>query len=104
MMNIDAPEYQTWARRFRAEGTSLPLVWVVRSDGEVLYGKGGPIDELIKFLLNYRKQAGAGLTGKQVKDLSTALEKAKKAQADGDMGLAMREIGKFAAVGSYAAV
>jgi hypothetical protein len=106
MLNVDAPEYQTWARRFRAEGNGLPMIYVVRADGEMLYGKGGVIDgpELPKFLLNYRKQAGAGLNGKQVKDLSAAIEKAKKAQADGDIAVAMREIGRFAGISSYAAV
>ena len=106
MLNVDAPEYQSWDRRFRASGSSLPMVYVVRADGEMLYGKGGPIEgaELPKFLLTYRKQAGMGLSGKQVKDLSSALEKSKKAQADGDMATAMREINKFAALNSYAAV
>jgi hypothetical protein len=73
----------------------------------MLYGKGeGAIQgaDLPKFLASFRSQVATGLTAKQVKDLTVALEKAKKAQADGDTAAAMREIGKFAAINSYADV
>jgi hypothetical protein len=103
-LNTAEPEFSAWSRKFPSEGNGIPKVYVVRADGEVLYGKSGTPDELPKFLVAYRKQAGAILTAKQMKDLTAGLEKAKKAQADGDMATAMKEIGKFAAVNSYAAV
>ncbi len=103
-LNSTAPEWSAWERKFASGGGAIPIVYVVRADGKMLYGKSGSPDELGKFLVAYRTQAGAGLTAKQVRDFTTTLEKAKKAQADGDMALAMREIGKFAALNSYAAV
>ncbi len=103
-IDSSAPEWSTWSRKFPSEGDTIPKVFIVRADGELLYGKSGAPDELGPFLVGFRKQAGAALTAKQAKDLPVALEKAKKAQADGDMALAMREIGKFATVSSYAAV
>jgi hypothetical protein len=103
-LKSNEPEWSAWERKFPSEGNAIPIVYIVRADGQVLYGKSGSPDELGKFLVAYRKQAGAALSAKQVKDLTAALEKAKKAQADGDMPLAMREIGKFATINSYAAV
>lgn len=103
-IDSSAPEWSTWSRKFPSEGGSIPKVFIVRADGELLYGKSGTPDELGPFLVGYRKQAGAALTARQAKDLPAALEKARKAQTEGDMTAAMREIGKFAAVNSYAGV
>jgi hypothetical protein len=103
-IDSSAPEWSAWSRKFPSEGATIPKVFIVRADGELLYGKSGTPDELGQFLVAYRKQAGAALTARQAKDLPAALEKSKKAQADGDMPAAMREIGKFAAVNSYAGV
>jgi len=105
-LDTATPAWQTWVRKFRFEGGgALPIVYVVRADGEMLYNKGGTIDELPSFLAGYRKQAGLALNPKQAKDLTVALEKAKAAHAEGDTATAMREINKFAATStSYAAV
>jgi hypothetical protein len=103
-IDTTGPDWPAWSRKFPSEGNSIPKVYVVRADGEVLYAKSGTPAELPAFLVSYRKQAGAPLTTKQLKDLPAALEKAKAAQADGNVAAAMKEIGKFASVNSYAAV
>ena len=71
-LKSNEPEWSAWERKFPSEGNAIPIVYIVRADGQVLYGKSGSPDELGKFLVAYRKQAGAALSAKQVKDLTAA--------------------------------
>jgi hypothetical protein len=105
-LDTQGPEWRDWAGKFKHEGSSIPIIFVIRADGESLYAKSGTKEgaELPRFLVEVRKLAGAALNSKQFKDLSAALEKAKKAHEDGDQAIAVREIGKFANTTSYAAV
>jgi len=103
-LHIGDLDLSEWSRKYPAEGDGILVVWIVRADGEALYAKRGPVAELGKLLVACRKQAGNPLTVRQSKDLAAALEKAKKAQADGDMPAVMKELGRFAAVQSYAGV
>lgn len=105
-IDTTAAEWGAWSGKFKHEGDGIPIVYVVRADGEVLYAKSGSIEgaELPKFLVQLRKQAGTVLSPKQLKDLTAALEKAKKSHDAGDQATAMRELGKFSQSTSYAGV
>jgi len=105
-LDTKSPEWQTWARRFRTEGGGIPIIYIVRADGKMLYGKSGSLEgaELPRFLALWRKQTGAALSPKQASELATSLKKARKDYEDGDRAAAVREIAKFPRTVSYAEV
>ncbi len=46
-------QWQQWSRKFKREGRSIPIIYVVRADGEQLYGKSGALSgEALPELLN----------------------------------------------------
>jgi hypothetical protein len=105
-IDTSTPAFGEWRGKFKHEGDGIPIVYIVRADGEVLYAKSGAPQgaDLPKLLVQMRKQAGTLLSPKQVKDLTAALEKAKKAHDDGDQATAVRELGKFSQSTSYAGI
>jgi hypothetical protein len=112
-LKIDTEEadWQEWASKYRPEGNGIPILYVVRADGEMLYGKSGSKtgNELPVFLNEHLKTSGRIFTDEQLAAIKSAVEESNKALADGDAWTAVKRIdglkrlgtpGKF---GSYAA-
>jgi len=53
-------QWQKWATKFKREGSGIPIIYVVRSDGEQLYGKSGALsgDALPQMLTAVSQQSG----------------------------------------------
>lgn len=112
-LKIDTEEadWQEWASKYRPEGNGIPILFVVRADGEMLYGKSGSKtgNELPVFLNEHLKTSGRIFSDEQLAAIKSAVEESNKALADGDAWTAVKRIeglkklgtpGKF---GSYAA-
>ncbi|MBL9124439.1 MAG: thioredoxin family protein [Planctomycetaceae bacterium] len=103
-IDTDGPEWQTWATRFKPTGNTIPMIFVVRADGEQLYGQSNnlPGAELPTFLTQMLQQTGAPLPETQVDALQTALLAANKALSEKQVEKAIQTIGPCLGTGSYA--
>ncbi len=110
-VETDGENWGEWASKYRHEGNGIPILFVVRADGEMLYGKSGSKtgNELPVFLAEHLKTSGRIFTDEQLAAIKAAVEESNKALAAGDAWTAVKRIeglkklgtpGKF---GSYAA-
>ena len=53
-------QWQQWTRKFKREGSGIPIIYVVRADGEQLYGKSGALrgDALPQMLASVSQKSG----------------------------------------------
>jgi hypothetical protein len=82
-LDTRTPEWQAWARQHPHEGNAIPIVYVVRADGETLYAKTGAPqgDDLPRLLIAHLGLAGKAITpaqanwfSEQADGLSSAME------------------------------
>ena len=104
------PNWSKWARKYRAEGNGIPIVYVVRADGEKLYAKSGSLsgDALPRMLLATMRQSGrilsnaeAGLLDIHVKTARDAIAAKNPIAAARALGN-LKKIGTLGQFGSYA--
>lgn len=103
-------EWQTWARKYKYEGRGIPILFVIRSDGEQLYGQSGslPGDKLPEMLASVLQQAGLPINEEQFNVLEEFNKTAEAALAESDLLAAARaikpltELGTPTQLGSYA--
>jgi tetratricopeptide (TPR) repeat protein len=104
--------WQKWASKYQHEGNGIPIVYVIRADGQKMYGKSGGMggDALKLFMVQQLQQAGRVLTEEDSAKLTEALDKAKKALEAGKPNEAVqavaatKKIGSPGSLGSYAKV
>ena len=102
-LDVNSSEYRVWARDLKrtSDAKGVPVVYVVRSDGETLYGQGGGIsdDGLKKLLMTSLKTSGRVLSDKEVATLDRAAEKFESLQKAGDNSGAVKAINKVGRLG-----
>ena len=81
----DPKTWSEWTRRYKIDGDGIPKVYVVRADGEQLYGKTGAPRQLPQFLSSALKSSGRIPNPSEVKRLNQSFELARKALDDGDI-------------------
>jgi tetratricopeptide (TPR) repeat protein len=103
-LDVEQPSWQTWAQRFPSEGGGIPIIYIVRADGEVLYNKSGaPQGAALPQLLNgLRQQAGESISAKQAEKMNQAVASANQALEAGDVAQAVALVAPFANLESYA--
>lgn len=104
-LDVGGAEWQDWARRFPSEANAIPIVYVIRADGQTLYAQSGAPqgDALQQLLATMRQQAGTALNARQAERLADALQKSKAALAEGDISQAVTAIAPVAENDSFAA-
>ena len=105
-------DWKKWARTYKTEGSSIPIIYVVRADGEQLYGKSGAKkgEELPTFMREQLLKSGHIFSDGQISLLSSILAETKKALDDGNTFQAIqtlsaiqkKKIGTPGSLGSYA--
>ncbi len=101
-----------WAQKYRHEGNGIPILYVVRADGQQLYGRSGAKsgDELPQFLSAQLQTAGTIFSNQQLAALRAAVADARRAFDEGDAFTAVkridsiRKLGEPGRLGSYATV
>ena len=78
-------DYGKWAALYPVEGNSIPKVFVIRADGEKLYGQSGAPTSLGEFLQQQLGASGAILSAAQIDQLSQQVAKAKKLLDEGNV-------------------
>jgi hypothetical protein len=111
-VDTDGDDWQTWDRKYPSEGNTIPILFVIRADGQMLYGKSGSKqgDELPRFLAQQLLTAGTIFSDQQLQTIRAAVGESNKAIADGDMFAAvkrmesLRKLGTPGKLGSYASI
>lgn len=111
-IETNGDEWGKWASRYQHEGDSIPIVFVVRADGQQLFGRSGslPGPELPLMMEQALGQAGTIFSDQQLQTLKSSLDKAKEALEKSDTAGAVRELsravklGTLGSLGSYAQV
>lgn len=109
-IDTDGENWGEWSKKYRAEGDTIPKLFVVRADGQMLYGKSGAKEgpQLPLFLAEHLKSAGRILSDEQLATIRDAVEDSNKALAEGDAWTAvkriegLKKIGTPGKLGSYA--
>lgn len=104
-------QWQQWATKYKKEGSSIPIIYVVRADGEQLYGKSGALsgDALPELLMSVAQQSGRIFAESECQLLESCNHAAELALNDDrfvDAAIAMAPVSKLGKLGglqSYAA-
>jgi hypothetical protein len=80
------PEWNKWARKYPIDGAGIPRLYVVRADGEQLYGEVGslPGDQLPSMMLATLNKAGRAFSDAESQLLEQAVSAAAAALDAGD--------------------
>lgn len=81
----DPKTWSEWTRQYKIDGDGIPKVYVVRADGEQLYGKTGAPQMLPQFLSTALRLSGRIPKPSELKRLTQAVELANQAVEDGDI-------------------
>ena len=88
-----------WSRKYSHEGSGIPIVFVIRADGEKMYGKSGSPVELPRFLASQLVSAGKIFSAAQLTQVQAAVEDAKKSLAEGDSFTAIKRLDSLKRLG-----
>jgi SLA1 Homology Domain 1 (SHD1) protein len=109
-IETDGDQWGPFSRKYSHEGNGIPIIFVVRADGEKMYGKSGSLgDELPRFLSSQLASAGRILTPAQLSQIQTAVSDAQQALQSQDPLSAvkrldtLKKIAPAGKLGSYAA-
>ncbi len=93
-VDTGTPEWQKWASQYRAEGNGIPIIYVIRADGQMLYGRSGALtgNALPQMLIQAGSGAGKILTDAQVGVVQKAVHAAQVAMDQQDYELAVRKL------------
>lgn len=94
-------EWQGWAREYRHEGNTIPIVYVVRADGEKLYAKSTSAKgELLPNLLAASlKESGRIFSAREMETLQKTLKMSAEAMEQKDYAAAIRSFSRMKRVG-----
>lgn len=101
-IDTEGPEWQTWARKYRHEGNGIPILYVVRANGELAYARSGSKtgDDLPRFLIEHLSTAGVIFSDAQLTALKSAVDEAKAAVEAGDQATAVRRLDSVRKLGT----
>lgn len=111
-IDTDGENWAAWSRKYQFEGNGIPILYVIRADGQQLYGRSGgkPGDELPQFLSAHLANAGTIFTAQQLTALRAAVTGAQQALDANNPRLAVqrfesvRKLGRLGQLGSYSSI
>lgn len=91
-IDVDTPEYAQWRRDHPSEGNTIPKLFVVRGDGETLYGKSGSLngEALPAMLLKTLQYSGKILSAKDAASLNSISDRFEEQKSAGEIADAIR--------------
>ena len=103
-IDSNSTEWHAWDRKYPSQGGSIPIVYIVRADGESLYAESNslPGAELTLLLAQTLAKSGKMLSEAQLKKLTDGVAAADKAHEAGDIAAAVLAAARLAGSGSYA--
>jgi len=102
-LDVNSSEFRSWESDLKKTNNNkaVPYVFVVRSDGETLYGGGGslPGDKLGMMLASTLQNSGRVLSAKEIDTLGTVVERYESSIEAGDIAGAVKALNKTGRVG-----
>jgi hypothetical protein len=94
-------QWAKWATKYPPEGRGIPIIYVIRADGEKLYGKSGalPGAKLPQMMLAAAQSAGRSFNDAEFALLATQVDAAKKALEANDKATVVRSLGRLKKLG-----
>ncbi len=96
------PEWNKWASKYPIDGRGIPRLYVIRADGEKLFGAVGslPGDQLPQMMLAALRQAGRAMSDAEAELLAQAVDAAKRGLDDGEFLASAHALSAALAIGS----
>jgi len=111
-VETDGPNWGQWATKYRHECTGIPILYVIRADGEKLYGQSGSKEgaELPQFLITHLRNSGTIFNNQQLATIKSVVDDVNKSLAEKDEFTAVKraytlsKLGTPGKLGSYATI
>jgi hypothetical protein len=96
------PAWSEWRSKYSYEGKTIPIVFVIRADGEKLYGKSGslPGNELYQLLNSSLNNSGVLLDDRQLSTINETIQKTEKLLADDKPLAAVKQLMRISKIGT----
>ncbi len=100
-LDIASKEYAQWRQDHAHEGSTIPILFIVRADGETLYGKSGSLngDALPEMLVKALQHSGRIIDAKQAGALAEAAKDYQFLMASGEATKAVKAINRVSRIG-----
>ena len=94
--------WSEWRSKYSYDGKSIPIVFVIRADGEKLYGKSGslPGNELYQLLDSSLNNSGVLLDDRQLSTINQTIQKTEKLLADDNPQAAVKQLMRISKIGT----
>ncbi|MDG2467715.1 MAG: SHD1 domain-containing protein [Pirellulaceae bacterium] len=109
-VDTSSPEWQSLERKYRSGGSAIPIIYVIRADGQKLYAKSGslPGEQLYQLMTAAIKEMGRTLSATEAQLLAGINSEIESSLADDNLQLTatgfrkLKKLGDFGAIPSYA--
>jgi hypothetical protein len=100
-LDVASDEYREWSREHRAEGNSIPKLFVIRADGESLYARSGSLtgDALPEMLIGTLNQAGGILSRSDVETITAVTTRFREQTQAGEITQAIKSLNRLKKMG-----
>lgn len=94
-------EWGQWSKKYPHDGSGIPIVFVIRADGEKLYGKSGslPGNQLYQLLDSSLNNAGLQLSEKQLMSVEQTVAKVESSIKAEEPLMAVKELMRLSKIG-----
>jgi hypothetical protein len=105
-MDRRSSQFAEFQAKFPAEMSGVPMVYLIRPDGEIMYGQSGGMGaEQLTLLMNHGiANSGRIFSPSELQRLEAVYAKARQRAEDGDLAEALSVISRIAEVDSFAEV
>lgn len=100
-LDVSSPEYAQWRRDHTPDGNGIPQLFIVRADGETLYGRSGSLrgPDLPNMLIAALQNSGRILSAREAQSLSEAADKFTQEKEKGNFESAIKAISRVRKIG-----
>lgn len=100
-LDVSSPEYAQWRRDHTPDGNGIPQLFIVRADGETLYGRSGSLrgPDLPNMLIAALQNSGRILSAREAQSLVEAADKFTQEKNKGNYESAIKAISRVRKIG-----
>mgnify|MGYP001200081108 CR=1 FL=1 len=100
-LDVNSPEYAKWRQDHIPDGNGIPQLFIVRADGETLYGRSGALlgPDLPNMLIAALQNSGRILSARESQALIEAADKFIKEKEKGNYESAIKAISRIRKIG-----
>lgn len=101
-LDVASDEFRDWERAHPSEGRSIPIIYIVRADGETLYAKSGSLggDALPELLVQVLESSGRVLNESEVNKIADVTAEFKEQKTADNIPGAIKALNKLKRIGN----